>query len=307
MKRIVTFQEIITFLDKKQMVYGFKGDVHRNVAGFCSLKQQRSNCLMWIKTLDALEGEQLRYKDNALLVTPEQLSGEEAPNQIITDQPKAVFFSIIEYFWKETSEPGIASTAVVETDKIGENVSIGHHCYIGQDVSIGDNTVIEHGVIIDGDVTIGANCLIHSGVVIGTDGFGFFVNQSDGMPVKVEHFGGVEIGNEVEIGANTCVDRGTIDNTIIRDRVKIDNLVHIAHNVVIGEGSMVVALSLLGGSAELGVRSYVAPGVMIKNQIHLGEGAFAGMGAVVIDDIPAGMVAAGVPATVIRKVKNGDK
>lgn len=308
MRREVPIEKIIRYLNEVQIPHRFIGSPEGSVSGFCSLKRSAPCSLMWIKKARQEDAGQIHFPAGALVVTSTEIAdGDNMLRQIITQQPKAVFFSLVAHFWKPPTLSGISSTSVIETDKIGRNVTIGHHCYIGKDVSIGDNTVIEHSVTLMTGTTIGTDCLIHSGAIIGTDGFGFFVDENDGMPVKAEHFGGVIIGNEVEIGANTCIDRGTIDDTVIRDRVKIDNLVHIAHNVIIGEGSMVVALSLLGGSAELGARSYVAPGAIIKNQLHVGEGAFVGMGAVVINDIPAGMIATGVPARVIREVRDGDK
>lgn len=135
-----------------------------------------------------------------------------------------------QYFWPQEHKNGIASTAVIESKYIGKNVSIGHHCYIGPGVRIGEGVVIENNVSIKNNVAIGGNCLIHLSVCIGTDGFGFYMDEK-WQPHKVDHYGGVTIGCDVEIGANTCIDRGTLDNTIIGNRVKIDNLCHISHNV----------------------------------------------------------------------------
>lgn len=149
-------------------------------------------------------------------------------------------------------------------------------------------------------VKIGCNTIIHSGVVIGTDGFGYFDNE-DGLHEKVEHFGGVSIGDNVEIGANTCIDRGTLDDTYIGNNVKIDNLCHIAHNVTIEENSMVIALSMLGGSSTLKKNVYIAPGVMVMNQVTIGERSLAGMGAVVIKDVQNNKVVIGVPAKELRE------
>lgn len=165
---------------------------------------------------------------------------------------------------------------------------------------IGDNVVIKNNVSIEGKVIIGNNTIIHSGVVIGTDGFGYYQNE-EGKNIKVPHYGGVVIGEYVEIGANTCIDRGTLDDTVIGNYVKIDNLCHIGHNCVIEDNSSIVALSMLGGSAEISKNSYIAPGVMIKNQLKIGENSLIGMGAVVTKDVEKNKVVAGVPAKVIRE------
>ncbi len=152
---------------------------------------------------------------------------------------------------------------------------------------------------IEGPVVIGYKSIIHSGTIIGTDGFGYFMEQDQYR--KIPHFGGVWIGKYVEIGANTCIDRGTLDDTMIEDGVKIDNLCHIAHNVQIGKNSLIIACSLLGGSCRIGKGGYVAPGAIVKNQVTVGENSVIGMGAVVTKDIRAGVIAAGIPARVLRE------
>ncbi|MFG6376999.1 MAG: hypothetical protein K1W19_01530 [Lachnospiraceae bacterium] len=123
----------------------------------------------------------------------------------------------------------------------------------------------------------------------------------------MKHFGGVIIGDNVEIGANACIDRGTIDYTYIGNNVKIDNLVHVAHNVQIQQNSMLVAGAIICGSADLKKGSYIAPGGIVKNQKKVGEGAFVGMGAVVMQDVPEYTVVAGIQARGIRKIEKNEK
>ena len=142
--------------------------------------------------------------------------------------------------------------------------------------------------------------------MIGSDGFGYFSDEENKL-IKVNHRGGVVIGNDVEIGANTCIDRGTIGDTIIGSNTKIDNLVHIAHNVIIGNSVCVVAGSIICGSAILDDYSYVAPGGIIKNQIKVEKNAMIGLGAVVNKQVRQNKVVIGVPAKEIRDVGKGDK
>jgi len=201
---------------------------------------------------------------------------------------------------------GIAKSAVVITKKIGKDVSIGENSFIGEDVCIGNQTIIENNVCIYHKVHIGENCIIHSGAVIGADGFGYYIN-SIGVPEKVKHYGGVYVGDKVEIGANACIDRGTIDDTLIGSNTKIDNLVHIAHNVQIEENVMVVAGAVICGSSVLKQGSYVAPGGIVKNQITVADGAFIGMGAVVTKSTQENMVMTGMPAKPLREVRKTDK
>jgi len=134
---------------------------------------------------------------------------------------------------------------------IGDNCIIMHGAYIGDNVVIGNNTVIHPNVTIYRDCVIGKDCLIHSGTVIGSDGFGFATTKM-GEHIKIYQNGNVVIGNNVEIGANCTIDRAAFSSTIIKDMVRIDNLVHIAHNCIIGKGSVLVTQTGLSGSTTLG-------------------------------------------------------
>lgn len=134
---------------------------------------------------------------------------------------------------------------------IGDNCIIMHGAYIGDNVTIGDNTIIHPNVTIYRDCIIGNDCMIHSGTVIGSDGFGFATTKI-GEHIKIYQNGNVEVGNNVEIGANCTIDRAAFSSTIIKDMVRIDNLVHIAHNCIIGKGSILVTQTGLSGSTILG-------------------------------------------------------
>lgn len=142
------------------------------------------------------------------------------------------------------------------------------------------------------------NIRIKHGIVLGGEGFGY---EWDGKKyLKFSSVGGVIIGANVDIGANTCIDRGTLGNTIIGNGVKIDNLCHIAHNVVIENDVMITAGCIIGGSARICRRAYLGIGAKIKNGITIGEGAVIGMGAVVLKDVPAGETWVGNPAKKLK-------
>lgn len=134
---------------------------------------------------------------------------------------------------------------------IGDNCIIMHGAYIGDNVTLGDNTIIYPNVTIYRDCKIGNDCMVHSGTVIGSDGFGFATTKL-GEHIKIYQNGNVEIANKVEIGANCTIDRAAFSSTIIQDMVRIDNLVHIAHNCIIGKGSILVTQTGLSGSTTLG-------------------------------------------------------
>jgi UDP-3-O-[3-hydroxymyristoyl] glucosamine N-acyltransferase len=177
--------------------------------------------------------------------------------------------------------------------------SIHPSAIIGNNVVIGAGTTIDANVIIYDDVKIGSNCRIMSGSVIGSDGFGY-EKDSDGTWFKIEHLGSVVIGNNVDIGSNTCIDRGTLGNTIIGDNVKIDNLVHIAHNTTVNNGSMIIANAMVAGSCVIGENVWIAPSSSIREGVIIGDGSLVGMGSVVTKNVDKNVIVMGVPA----KVKN---
>lgn len=302
----ISVKEIEAFLIEEGIEVSIQGCKNITVNGFCSLNCPKKDSLLWIKRAEGLNSEIFSGLCRCIIVSKSLIQFQaESICFIITNEPKKVFFQLLNHFWKVREPDGIAQSAVVH-GKTGKNVVIGDGSYISKESEIGSGTVIEHNVILQNKVKVGCNCIIHSGTVIGADGFGYCFDKN-GKPEKAEHFGGVEIGDFVEIGANTCIDRGTIDDTIIGECSKIDNLVHIAHNVQIGKNVLVVAGSLICGSVKLEDGSYVAPGAIVKNQLEVGHNSFVGMGAVVTRNVESGTVVAGVPAKEIRYVRKGDK
>ena len=214
---------------------------------------------------------------------------------------KKAFFSALEHFFaREQARPAIGQFTYISPDvKLGENVRIGHNCTLDGDIEIGDNTIIWNNVSIINRVRIGHDSEIHSGAVIGHDGFGY-TEDADGTKTMVRHFGGVHIGNHVHIGDNVCICRGTIDDTWLDDGVKVDNLSHIAHNCRLGKNVALAYPCRLGGSTHIDENAYLS-GAVVRNQCHIGERAFVGMGAVVVKDVEAGVTVVGNPA---RPYKN---
>lgn len=157
-----------------------------------------------------------------------------------------------------------------ERVKIGNNVKIYPLSYIGDDAVIGDNTVIYPGVKLYAMTHIGRSCIIHSGAVIGADGFGF-VPQTDGTFKKIPQIGNVFIGDDVEIGANTTIDRSTMESTKIHNGVKLDNLIQIAHNVEVGENTAMAAQSGVAGSAHVGKNCIIAGQVGISGHLTVAD------------------------------------
>ena len=195
-------------------------------------------------------------------------------------------------------------TRVAPNAYIGKNVEIGKNCVIGASASvmdgcvIGDNTIVNSGAVIS-FAAIGANCIIYNGAKIGQDGFGFA--HDAGVNHKIIQLGIVELGNFVEIGANSCIDRGAIENTVIGEGSKIDNLVQIGHNVVIGKGSVIAGCTAVAGSTRVGNFVQIGGGSNISGHITINDGAkIAGMSGVMREVEPMQAVA-GIPAVPIKK------
>ena len=300
-------KQILDYLKDMKISVEYQGDVSLKVDNFSSISDPKENSITWLRKYNEQYIENVKNVRNLVIVTTSEAC-HYMPNKnvLIVQKPKMVFFEVVKRFFFKRENNGISKSSVVKTCHIGKNVTIGDFCTIGKDVIIGDDVVIKNSVSIDCPTVIGNNCNIASGVVIGSDGFGYYEDMYGNNSI-VPHTGGVVIGNNVDIGANTCIDRGTIGNTEIGDYVKIDNLCHIAHNVKIGKNVFVIANSMIGGSAVLDDDVYIAPGACVINQASLGKRAFVGMGAVVTKDVNADEVVAGAPAHVIRMRKESDR
>lgn len=237
------------------------------------------------------------------------------PNLIRVADPYLAFSRLIPKFRPPLPlpEPGIASSAeIADSVQLGEgchigpnviiksNCNIGNHVtllgnnYIGRFTEIGDNTLIFPNVSIYHRCKIGKNVRIHAGTVIGSDGFGF-VRTTEGIS-KIPQEGGVEIGDDVEIGSNSSIDRGTLANTVIGKGTKLDNLIQIAHNVKIGEYCFIAAMSGIAGSTRIGNYVTIAAQVGIAGHLHVGDGAIIAAQSGISKDVPPNTIMFGYPA-----------
>ena len=192
---------------------------------------------------------------------------------IITDDPY-VYFSRLTRLWKRTlrqpSGPRIHPSAVIDSEaRIAEDAVIGPLCVVERGAEVGSGTWLKSRVTVGEDCKIGARCLLHSGVVIGADGFGFAPHQ--GQWEKIEQLGAVRIGNDVEIGANTCIDRGALEDTVIEDGVKLDNLIQIGHNVHVGRHTAMAGCVGVAGSAKIGAHCTVGGGAVVLGHLSLAD------------------------------------
>jgi UDP-3-O-[3-hydroxymyristoyl] glucosamine N-acyltransferase len=235
-------------------------------------------------------------------------------NLLVCDEPYLKLAQVLELMMpRPPAETGIDPSAAVAGDVVmGEGSGIGAQAVVGPGVRIGSGTFIGPGCIIGAGVTIGNDCLFHprvvveydcrigdrcifqAGVVIGADGFGFAT--VDGVHHKVPQVGIVVIENDVELGANVCIDRATLGETRIGPGVKVDNLVQVAHNVVVGEGSILVSQSGISGSTKLGKYVVMGGQAGAAGHLSLGDGAQITAKTAVFKDLPPGSVVSGVPA-----------
>lgn len=275
-------------------------DKNEKIKGFSSLSNPSNDSLCWTKKI-------LNLNDIPKCLVLLCLPGQESDNKLQTKlihvrDPRKAFGDVIDKFYSLPVPIGISNSVDIHpTVKIGNNVYVGPGTVVGENCVIGDNTRIDANVTLYNGVTIGENCHIYSGATIGSNGFGYFLDENKKYK-KIQHIGGVTIGNNVDIGANSCVDRGVLDDTVIEDNVKIDNLVQIAHNVHIGENSVIIAGAVISGSVQLGENCWVSPGAVIKNGVNLKEEVQVGMNSVVYRSCSESNVClVGDPAKKIKK------
>jgi len=236
------------------------------------------------------------------------------------DIAMAQVLALFDSHYEEMSTGIHESAAIDPTATIGDDVKIGpfvfvgpnavlckgvilrSHVRVGSNCEIGANTTLQAGVVIEHDCIVGESCQLHSNVSIGTDGFGFCPSSDMSKLIKITHIGNVVIGNNVEIGANSCVDRGKFVATTIGNGTKIDNLVQIGHNVKIGKNCVLAAGTGLGGSVQIGNWVQIGAQVGIAPHCKVGEGAKIGAKSGVMHDIPAGEEWLGVPAAKMKDV-----
>ena len=295
------------------------GDGNIKITGVASVEEAGLGDITFIKGEKFIE-KGVNSKASAIVV--HRVIDELKVPLIVDKDPFMAFVRFLEVVAKESmeSEPGIHSSAVLadtvkigngvsiwpnvvirDDVKLGDNVTIFPNVFIGEDCVIGDNTTIHANVSIMGKTSIGQNVTIHPGTVIGGDGFGYL--QKGGKHVKIPQVGGVQIGNDVEIGANVTIDRAALDKTIIGNGVKIDNHSHVAHNAVIGENTMLIAYAKIAGGARIGKNVMIAEDVGINDHATIGDNCIVGGGSNVYKSLAPGSVVWGSPARPLNDEK----
>ena len=287
------------------------GDPQTVIRGIASIHEARIGDITFAESLRFLEDAQL--SDASAILAPEmaaagagKASGVPAGKTVIqVSNPRLAFAQLLDLFAPEQyAARGIHPTAVIGSDfrhgtnvsigancvlgenvRLGENVTIHPLCYLGDDVEIGDNTVLMPQVTLLRGTVVGVRTVIHSGSVLGADGYGYLTIS--GKHRKIPQIGHVWVGDDVEIGANTTVDRARTGATRIGSGTKIDNLVHIGHNCQIDEDVLIIAQVGLAGGVQIGHHVVIAGQSGVKEQVKIGPGAVIGAQTGVMGDVPA--------------------
>jgi len=294
------------------------GDGEREISWVGSLGNAKEDEISFVSRKEYVEDAR-KSCAGALVVKDEGwLSGKSG---LVAEDPYEAFVEVEKLFLSGKIEQwGIAGTAVIGEEvelgervwigayvviekgaRIGDRVRISAQCYIGAEAEVGEGSVLYSGVEVLDRCRIGKNCIIHSGSVIGSDGFGFLLGKEGHK--KIPQIGIVEIGDEVEIGANCTIDRASLDKTVIGSGSKFDNLVHIAHSVRIGKNCIILAGTVIGGSTEVGDGCMISGNVTIKDHIKIGSGSQVVGASGILEDLEPGSVVWGMPSMEFSRAK----
>ncbi len=296
-----------------------KGNGNLLITGVSSIENSNKGDITFVKN-EGFVNKVSNTKASAIVVN-RQIKETKKP-LIIVDHPFLAFTKLLKVIsdQKQLQQRVIHPTAVIaknvsigkdisigpnvvidENTRIGNNVTIYPNVYIGKNCKIGDHSTVYPTVTIREEVTIGKRVTINSGTTIGGDGFGYL--QIEGKHVKIPQVGTIEIGDDVEIGSNVTIDRATLDKTTINNGVKIDNHSHIAHNVSIGEDTMLIAYAKIAGGAKVGKSVMIAEDVGITDHAVIGDNCVIGGGSNVYKSLKPGSVVWGSPAKPINLEK----
>ncbi len=286
------------------------GDPRTVIRGIAAIEDARIGDITFAESRRFLQNAE-QSGASAVLAPESADAGGGQKTLIQVANPRLAFAQLLDLFAPEQYlERGVHSSAVVgsgfrhggnlsvgaqcvigENVRLGDNVTLYPLAFIGDDVEIGDNTIIHPHVTLLRGTVVGANCVIHSGAVLGADGFGYLTLGNKHR--KVPQIGNVAVEDDVEIGANTTIDRARTGSTRIGAGTKIDNLVHIGHNCEIGEDCIIVAQVGLAGGVQVGRGAIIAGQSGVKEQVKIGEGAVLGAQSGVMGDVPAGAFVSG--------------
>lgn len=296
------------------------GDASMQIEGFAGLEDARENEITFIQEEKFLP--LLEKSLSSCVIAPLSLINKIQKKAVIyVKDPYLSYISLINNIIPENVyKPGIHPSAIIGKNvKIGNDVYVGPYsiieddteiedraviigkCYIGKNSRIGEDSIVHPNVTVYEQIIIGKRVIIHAGVIIGSDGFGYIQRQC--KHIKIPHLGTVNIEDDVEIGANTSIDRGKFKSTTIGKGTKVDNLVHIGHNVSVGENCLIVAQAAIGGSCKIGKEVVIAGQVGITNGIEVGDKTIIAAQSGVTKSLPSSGIFWGTPARPLKETK----
>lgn len=296
-------KEIINYLRKE--------NIQLEVINFCDNKlitkvtnnneNSDDNSILWLNNKN-IQNIELIKKGTVIctkLFENKDLKISDEISLLIVENPRRVISKVMNKFFvkKRIHEIEIEANSKII---LGKNIHIGKGTIIKDNCEIGDNTYIGHNNVILENTKIGKNVSIGHNNTIGEVGFGYEKNEQNNYDL-IPHIGNVIIEDFVEIGNNNCIDRAVLGSTILKKNCKIDNLVHIAHGVVIGENSLIIANSVIAGSVNIGKNCWIAPSTSVINKTNIGDNSMTGIGTVVIKPIANNELHIGIPS---KKLKN---
>ena len=304
-KNKISIKKIAKFLKTNYIGKDF------DITSLSSINNVKNNSLLFYSELANF---QFKIKDNAeydlkqldkfkniILIASKEIKTKTNIPIIISKNPRLDFQRVVmEFFSDEEFKTGIHKTAIIEDDVIiGKDVYIGSNCYIGNGVEIGDKTKILQNTCVYGRTKIGKGTIIKSNTTIGSEGFSFSFTGNELF--HFPHVGSIRIGENVWIGSNCTVEKSQIDETVIEDHVKIDDLVHVGHNSKIKKFSQITVGSIIGGRVTIGQGCWIAPHVVIDTGIEVGENSLIGTSSFVKSDVEKNSIMIGSPAKLLRR------
>ncbi len=305
----------LTLVELAAMVGGrAAGDLDKPITGVTSLAQAGPTDLGLL--VDSRYSHSAGESAAGAILVSSDLEGalDPAQSRIVVEDPRRALPTILEHFFSDPlPRPGLHETAVVAEDvELGTGVSVGPYVVIEENVAIGEGTTLHAHVVVRSGARLGRNVtlhphvvvyphvqvgdrvVLHAGVRVGVDGFGY--THSENGLLQIPHVGACVIGDDVEIGANSCVDRGSIGHTELEAHVKLDNLVHIAHNVTVGPRTVMAAQVAIAGSTKVGADTMWGGQAGAMDHISVGDGAHIAARTGLTEDVPAGSTMGGFPA-----------
>lgn len=295
----IYLNEIIDFLGEKVIRVDGNSD-NTFIDNLADVERVNETTLDWINPSKTNKQDIAENSKAHVLLVDETITTIKGKILIRVKEPKVALAEVGNYFFVKQPKPCIHPTADIDSEaQIGNDVTIGAYCVIGK-ATIGDGCVLDSNVRIYDDVVMGKGCIIKAGAVLGGAGFGY-ERDAEGNKFRFPQIGQLIMGDYVEVGSNTCIDKGALADTVIGNYTKINNLCHIAHNNKIGRNVTVTGCVNISGSNVIDDDVWIAPNSSIRGWVHIGKGATVGMGSVVIKDIPEGETWVGNPAHRIEK------